>query len=125
MAKNVYDYKSIAIQALTQPQGGISASIATSTYMNSDYAVPFMSQLMKNADSGARTRWGNALMKTQQWAYQHGAQSSFYLDLGRTEQIFGDPAMPVFQKSLGVQTSASKTVTPGTSAPPVSSTGTF
>ena len=102
MAKDVYDYKSIAIQALTQQQGGISASIGTSTYMSSDYAVAFMTQLMKTANSNGM-RWGHALMKTQQWASQQG--QSYYDDLNKTEQIFGDPAMPVFSKPAPVQAS--------------------
>src|SRR5436190_12309990 len=91
MAKNEAGYKSIAIQALTQPQGGISASIASSTYMNSQAATEFMSQLLTHA--GASQRWGNALLKTQQWA--HGKGEGFYNDLSTTEQIFGDPAMPI------------------------------
>jgi hypothetical protein len=100
MAKDEAGYKSIAIQALTQPQGGISASIASSTYMNSDNAADFMNQLIKNANVSGM-RWGNALMKTQQWAYNRGTTNgngggSFYSDLSKTEQIFGDPAMPVF-----------------------------
>ncbi len=92
-ANNTPGYKSIAMQALTQPQGGISASIATSTYMNSGCAVDFMNQLIKNVDATGM-RWGTALMKTQQWAHAKGG--SYYLDLSKTEQIFGDPAMPVF-----------------------------
>ena len=95
MAKDEQDYKSVAIQALTQPQGGISASIGTSTYMNSAYAMAFMTQLMKNADSSG-TRWGSALLKAQQWAYFQGG--GFNLDLSNTEQLFGDPAMPVLSK---------------------------
>ena len=110
MAKNVDDYKSIAIQALTQPQGGISASIGTSTYMDSDYAVPFLTQLMKNADSGGM-RWGNALMKTQQWAASQGP--GFYADLAATEQIFGDPAMPVFSKKPATEQPPTGTPPPG------------
>ena len=106
MAKNVYDYKSIAIQALTQPQGGISASIGTSTYMNSDCAVTFMTQLLKTADA-AGVRWGDALMKTQQWAAAHGG--GFYSDLNKTEQLFGDPAMPVFQVPSSAAAAISKT----------------
>ncbi len=92
-------FNSIAVQALTQPQGGICASIASSTYMNSDYATQFMSQLMKNADASG-VRWGDALMKAQQWAYAKstGSTAGFYGDLNKTEQIFGDPAMPVFMK---------------------------
>ena len=106
MAKNVPGYQSIAIRALTQPQGGISASIGTSTYMNSDVATAFMNQLLKNT-SDSNVRWGSVLMKTQQWA---GSQSgsAFYKDLMTTEQLFGDPAMPVFTpKPLAPSTSSS------------------
>ena len=99
MAKDVQNYHSIAIQALTQPQGGISASIATSTYMNSDVAVKFMDRLLKNANVGGM-RWGTALLQSQQWALSQGA-SGYNADLGRTEQLFGDPAMPVFSTSTG------------------------
>src|SRR5205814_446795 len=83
-------YKSIAIQALTQAQGGISASIGTSTYMNSQVATEFMNQLLTNATTPG-ARWGNALVKAQQWAAQQGG--GFYGDFVTTEQIFGDPAM--------------------------------
>ena len=55
-----------------------------------------MNQLLKNAKGGSNLRWGTALLRTQQWALQQSGASSFYGDLGRTEQIFGDPAMPVF-----------------------------
>ena len=51
-----------------------------------------MQQLMQNAGRGGR--WGEALMKAQQWAATKG--SGFYADLNKTEQIFGDPAMRVF-----------------------------
>jgi len=96
MAKDEQNYHSLAIQALTQPQGGISASIGTSTYMNSDCAVEFASQLLKNANTSSM-RWGTALMRTQQWAFTKG--SSYYSDLNKTEQIFGDPAMPVLMRA--------------------------
>ncbi|HLX62872.1 MAG TPA: C25 family cysteine peptidase [Planctomycetota bacterium] len=106
--------KSIAIQALTQPQGGISASIAPSTYMASDYGVEFMGQLLKNANSGS-ARWGNALLNAQQWAYSKGA--GFYADLSNTEQIFGDPAMPIMSKAApntAANTTTGATVPAGT-----------
>jgi len=93
MAKDESGFKSIAMQALTQPQGGISASIASSTYMESDVAASFMTQLLKNS-AKSRQRWGNALMLSQQWALKQG--SEYFNDLGQTEQLFGDPAMPVF-----------------------------
>src|SRR5204862_7706803 len=92
MAKDETGFKSIAIQALTQPQGGISASIASSTYMDADAGVAFMNQLLGNANRPGM-RWGKALMQAQTWAL--GRSGSFYGDLGRTEQLFGDPAMPV------------------------------
>jgi hypothetical protein len=111
MAKNETGYQSIAIQALTQPQGGISASIASSTYMNSQNASEFMSQLLSNA--GTVQRWGNALLKTQQWAYAKGG--GFYSDLSTTEQIFGDPAMPVMSKAADA---AGGTTTTGTQTTP-------
>ncbi len=94
-AQNATGFKSIAIQALTQPQGGICASIGSSTYMNSDCATEFMSQLMTTAQSSGM-RWGQALMKTQRWASQMGG--GFYSDLNKTEQIFGDPAMLVLRR---------------------------
>jgi hypothetical protein len=98
MAKDEEGYKSIAIQALTQAQGGISASIASSTYMNSKFATEFMSQLLANANSGGK-RWGDALRQTQAWALSKNSAPGFYRDLSVTEQLFGDPAMPVFSKS--------------------------
>lgn len=91
MAQNQTGFKSIAMQALTQPQGGISASIASSTYMNSDVAIQFMNQLLKNVSDGKSRRWGHALMRAQQWAFKQG--TDFYQDLGTTEQLFSDPAM--------------------------------
>ena len=105
MAKNELDYKSIAIQALTQPQGGISASIGTSTYMNPDVATAFMNQLLKNANTSG-TCWGAALLKTQQWA---GSQtgSAFYVDMMKSEQLFGDPAMPIFIPQVRVNSRSS------------------
>ncbi len=118
MAANTTGFRSIAIQALTQPQGGISASIGTSTYMNSDYAVAFMSQLMKSADAGNGMRWGDALMASQQWAARQGG--GYYADLNRTEQLFGDPAMPVFMKAVPMQNKPP--VPGGTAGTPVQGT---
>jgi len=46
------------------------------------------------------TALGTALLRTQQWAYAQGG-SGYYGDLSRTEQIFGDPAMPVFARPHG------------------------
>lgn len=101
MAKNESGFRSIAIQALTQPQGGISASIGSSTYMHSAIHMNFMNQLLSNASNS--TRWGDALLKTQQWSYSRRATSAFYDDLTRTEQLFGDPAMPVHSAKPATQ----------------------
>ncbi len=113
-AANIAGYKSIAMQALTQPQGGIAAGIGTSTYLSSDSALNFMNQLINNAN-GSDARWGCALMKAQQWA---GAQSAdkFYGDVMKTEQLFGDPAMRVFSRKV-----------PGKNqeTPPTEQSGTF
>jgi hypothetical protein len=132
MAKDVQPYYSIAIQALTQPQGGISAGIGTSTYMNSDVAAAFTNTLLQNATVPG-TRWGTALLHSQQQALGPGA-TSFNADLGRTEQLFGDPAMPVFGvgggTSSGGTDSASRPIptksalTPAPSAPAAPSTNT-
>jgi hypothetical protein len=97
MVKNEAGYKSIAMQALTQPQGGISAGIGSSTYMNPQAGMEFMNQLVANAQSGGM-RWGGALLKTQQWAAGKSSESGLFADLSKSEQIFGDPAMPVFSK---------------------------
>lgn len=105
MALNVPGYRSIAMQGLTQPQGGICASIGTSTYMNSDVGVEFMTQVISNANRSG-SRWGNALLLAQQWALRQ-SNNSLYQDSGWTEQLFGDPAMPVFS---GAAPSAGKTV---------------
>ncbi len=121
-ASDQADLKTIAIQGLTQPQGGISASIASSTYMNSDCATEFMTQLMNAANSDGM-RWGNALMKAQQWAANHGG-SGFYGDLNTTEQIFGDPAMPVFMPASVKGSPATTPPAPGTSST-IPVTGTF
>ncbi|HLX63441.1 MAG TPA: autotransporter-associated beta strand repeat-containing protein [Planctomycetota bacterium] len=96
MAQDVAGFRSIAIQALTQPQGGIAASIGTSTYMNPQIGAQFAAQFISTVNSGgSHFRWGDALMRAQQWALQQTG-NPYFADLGRTEQIFGDPAMPVY-----------------------------
>jgi len=72
--------------------------------MNSDSATEFMNQLLTHANRGGM-RWGNALLNTQQWAYAKSA--GYFLDLSTTEQIFGDPAMPVLSKSATTAAPAS------------------
>src|ERR1043165_1030226 len=110
MAKNDAGYRTIAIQALTQPQGGISLAIGSSTYMNPQCGTEFMSQLLANANAGGM-RWGDALLKTQQGAHAKSGESGFYADLTNTEQIFGDPALPVSSKPKA--TAPASTQAPG------------
>ncbi len=118
-AANVNGYKSIAMQALTQPQGGIAAGVGTSTYMNPEAGVRFMNQLLAN--TAVERTWGAALMKTQQWsARQNGAYANWFLDLSRTEQLFGDPAMRIYTPNSAPPNSGNT----GTSGSPVQS-GTF
>lgn len=105
MAKNEAGFKSIAIQALTQPQGGISASIGSSTYMNPFAGMEFMSTLLSQTQSSQR--WGIALLRAQQWAAAKGG--GFYNDLSHTEQIFGDPAMPIFESHRPLKSSSNGT----------------
>ena len=106
VAKVEEDYHSLAIQGLVQPQGGIAASIGTTTYMNSQPDIDLLKQLLSQGQSAApNARWGDVLMRTQQWAYQKGqdnsqGSASWYLDLSKTECILGDPAMPLFGKSV-------------------------
>jgi autotransporter-associated beta strand protein len=113
-ARNERDYRSLAIQGLTQPQGGIAASISTTTYMESSKAVEFMQALLRNLVapasvpagptllSGKKPRWGEVLLKAQRWAKQQSvalkAGPNYYRDLMWTECLLGDPALPVFAK---------------------------
>ncbi|HLX61614.1 MAG TPA: C25 family cysteine peptidase, partial [Planctomycetota bacterium] len=101
-ANDVSDYKSIAIQALTQPQGGIAASIATTTYCASPPAVDFMTQLLQQTQL-TPARWGDALLRTQQYSYWKSAAvpsetGAWYADLAKTECLLGDPALNIFAK---------------------------
>ena len=111
LVKNEQNYRSIAIQGLTQPQGGIAASIGTSTYMTSGPATAFMSEVIKQA--GANARWGEALLRAQQWAHNKAAAEAWYEDLARTECILGDPALPVFSRSVVNPGSSNGGSTPG------------
>ncbi len=96
MAKDSQNFRSLATQGLTQPQGGIAASIGSSTYVQAPCSTDFMRELLKQT-SQPGARWGGALMRAQQWSLRQSG-SVFYRDLGRTEQLFGDPAMRVFAK---------------------------
>src|SRR5262249_25628224 len=88
IANNGSDWHSLASQGLTQPQGGLCASIGTSTYMASDAAADFMNALVKNTQGGGTMRWGSALLRTQQWAMLKNGANAFYGDLCHTEQLF-------------------------------------
>jgi hypothetical protein len=99
VAKDEAGYRSIAIQALTQPQGGIAASLATTTYCTSEPAVDFMQNLLKSALERP-ARWSDALLKAQQYAYQQSKISpaetaQWYADLAKTECMLGDPALKI------------------------------
>jgi hypothetical protein len=103
VAKDVANYQSIAIKALTQPQGGIAASIATTTYCTSAPAVDFMEQLLLQAQTGP-ARWGDALVKAQQYAWRQSSAtpretSQWFSDLMRTECLLGDPALTIYSKT--------------------------
>ncbi len=94
-------FHSIAMQALTQPQGGIAASIGASTYMTSGPATRFMAEVIKHSGS-PNSRWGDALLAAQQWASsQSGGEANWFHDLARTECLLGDPALPVFAAMRG------------------------
>ncbi|MCY3024154.1 MAG: C25 family cysteine peptidase [Planctomycetota bacterium] len=104
-ARNERDGHSIASQAMTQPQGGAVASISAATYMLSPLSMEFMTVLLRQ--SGPEDmRWGQAVLKTQQWAYATSATAarngSWYADLARTECLLGDPALPMYQRQVAV-----------------------
>jgi len=130
VAKDEAGYRSIAIQALTQPQGGIAASLATTTYCTSEPAVDFMQNLLKSA-MDRPARWSDALLKAQQYAYQQSqvlpAQTAqWYADLARTECMLGDPALKILAAPTANGTTAPNAgVTPGTAPAPVPKAGQF
>lgn len=132
VAKVEQNYRSIPIQALVQPQGGMAASIGTTTYMDAGPDMAFVQQLLTQMNSGgSKARWGDVLLKAQQWAYfqgQNGTQSNgnWYQDLSRTECIMGDPAMSVFGKSNPTTSNNPTNPTgPATGTTDSAKTGTF
>ncbi len=98
--RDVQNGSSIAIQGMIQPQGGIAASISTSTFMQPDPAAEFADILIKQAGTAVpnASRWGDAVRRAQQWAAQKAGAGlqGFYGDLAKTECILGDPALPIF-----------------------------
>jgi hypothetical protein len=99
VSRDEQNYHSIAIQAMTQPQGGIAASISSTTFMLSQPHNEFMQTLLQQA-SGQDVRWGRALLATQQWAHGMAAakrsSGNWYQDLANTECMLGDPALRVY-----------------------------
>jgi hypothetical protein len=127
VAKNEDGYRSIPIQAMVQPQGGMAASISTTTYMNSTPAIDFTKQLLTQSQNlGSQARWGDVVLRAQQWAYQasSAADGSWYMDLSKTECILGDPAMPVYGKSAPAGTTGHP-VTPTAPSTSGNTPGTF
>lgn len=99
IAKDTANYQSIAIKALTQPQGGIAMSIGNTTYCTATPAVDFMNHLMTQA-STQHKRWGDALLRTLQYAHSQSLKApdqtaQWYRDLTQTECLLGDPALPI------------------------------
>jgi len=83
--------QTLAEVLLGQPGGGTPAFIGSSTYTNSGPHVEFMGELLsRSGEEGMR--WGDALRKTRNWA---AGRSQSMRDLGMTEQLLGDPALPV------------------------------
>lgn len=94
---NQTDFHSIAEALLTQPQGGISASVATTTWAPGAALNTFMSDLL-NASRKPGMTWGEALMEAQRKSHDRtmGAWDSLvpaYRDLARSECLLGDPAL--------------------------------
>ncbi|MCK6471413.1 MAG: C25 family cysteine peptidase [Planctomycetes bacterium] len=102
---NVPGYYSIAEALLTQPQGGIAASLGTTTYLASPPASEFMKELL-NASRTPGVRWGEALRAAQR-ALEARAETAApgdaqtYRDLAKTESLLGDPALLTARKSEG------------------------
>ncbi|MBI3827967.1 MAG: autotransporter-associated beta strand repeat-containing protein [Planctomycetes bacterium] len=92
---NYPGYYTLVENLLTQPQGGIAASIATTTYLDSPPAVEFMTEVLQ-ASRKPNARWGDALLQAQQYAAKHARGEDSYSDLTRSESLLGDPALKVF-----------------------------
>src|SRR5262249_42247412 len=75
IANNVSNYQSIAILGLSQPQGGISASLGAAAYTFPQSEGDFCQRLLAEA-SRPGTTWGAALLRTQQWSFQRGSDPS-------------------------------------------------
>jgi hypothetical protein len=96
VARNEANYHSIAIQAMTQTQGGIAASIGNTTYILSGPDSEFVRNLLSQPTQSG-SRWGHVLLKSQQWAFaQENGKRGYYTDLMWTECLLGDPALRMF-----------------------------
>ena len=104
IGRNELNFRSIAMQGLVQPQGGIAASISTTTFMASEPAMAFFTNLLRQPATDLR--WGEMLLKSQKWAWQMSGEApemaSWYADLAHTECILGDPALPVYRRTSRV-----------------------
>ena len=119
IAKDVVGYQSIAIKALTQPQGGIALSIGNTTYCTATPAIDVLNNLLQNTSkqySGKMTtRWGDVLLQALNYSYGQGrtapeSDAQWFRDLAQTECLLGDPALPIRGK---IGTKQSKTESPG------------
>ncbi|HLX61163.1 MAG TPA: C25 family cysteine peptidase [Planctomycetota bacterium] len=91
-AGNDYTVRSIAMQGLSQPQGGIAASFGTTTYSTATVDTQYMRVFLSQAQiPGAR--WGDALLRAQQWSAAQSAPDAS--EMSKTQCMLGDPALPV------------------------------
>ncbi|MEI6231938.1 MAG: C25 family cysteine peptidase [Planctomycetota bacterium] len=113
IAKDVVDYQSIAIKALTQPQGGIALSIGNTTYCTATPAVDVLNNLLQNTSKQQRgkqtMRWGDVLLQALHYSYEQGRSApvpnaQWFQDLAQTECLLGDPALPIYGKIGAKQT---------------------
>jgi hypothetical protein len=91
---NLDNYRTLPHLLLTQPPGGVPAAIGSPGYVHSGPHTEFMAELIKQAQAGGIT-WGEALVKTQQWAHGQTWRHPHFGDMARTEGLQGDPALPV------------------------------
>jgi hypothetical protein len=87
-----YPGMTLAEALLGQAGGGTPAFIGSATYTESAPHVEYMCELLKRTQVGNAVRWGDAMVSARNWAE---GQSESLKDLGRTEHLLGDPALPV------------------------------
>ena len=91
----------LAQKLLGQAGGGSPAVIGSPTFTGSASHVKLMAELLKRSRGSATKRWGDALVEAQAWALAQ-VDDRDLPDLGRTEQLLGDPALPVTGKEEAV-----------------------